>query len=101
MLQRLGLKSYLDNDVDRAADACETLIKLYSDSKTGWCVGDSLTYADLFVYEMAEYYFPKDEARFTERFPNIYKVHNNVKNEARLSAYFKSLGPAPNLLNFL
>jgi len=81
------LKVFLKDDVENAADIVENLIKMYSKNE-GFCVGDSLTYADLFVYEMATNYFPEDIS-FTERFPHIYKVKSKVEEEPNVSSYIK------------
>ena len=61
---------------------------MYSESD-GFCVGKALTYADLFVYEMASHYFPT-ESSFYDRFPNILKVKNRVDENPKVIDYLKS-----------
>lgn len=74
--------------MESAADTVENLISMYS-KNSDWCVSDKLTYADLFVFEMAKHYFPTD-SQFMERFPRIFKIKKNVEENSQVSDYVKT-----------
>jgi len=90
--KKINLKAFLSDNVETTADAIETLIKMYSktltDAEYTYSVGDNLTYADLFIYEMVQKYFPK-EMEFIQRFPKLYKVKATVELDKRLNSYFE------------
>jgi len=86
----IGLKAYLDKDVPNSAREIEKLINIYSvreDSE--FCVGKQLTYADLFIYEMAAYYFPTDSA-FAKQFPRIFGIKKAVETNSLISIYLET-----------
>ena len=86
--KRIALKAFIAEDVENAALTIEQLIGMYSE-KEGFCVGNKLTYADLFVFEMAAHYFPT-ESSFFDRFPNILKVRSNIEENPNVVDYLKS-----------
>ena len=80
------MKDYLANDVENTSDTIENMISIYSGNNGENCVGDKLTYADLFVYEMTRHYCPKDD-RFMEKYPGLFKIKSNVEKNKRLAEY--------------
>ena len=91
--KKLGLKQFEDEEVEKAASCIECQIEMYCEtSKEDYCVGGSLTYADLFVYEMVANYFPRDKnfKQFAERFPRIYRIHASVEKDKLVSSYIKN-----------
>jgi glutathione S-transferase len=97
--KKIGLKEFLTKDVENAAVTIENLINMYSpesnkdnnDKNKSFCVGNKLTYADLFVFEMIKHYFPSDEdAEFRLRFPRIYKVYEAVEAMPKITNFIKT-----------
>jgi glutathione S-transferase len=94
--KKLGLKQFEDEEMEKAAQTIECLIEMHSGAsksqESQYCVGGSLSYADLFVYEMVATYFPRDKnyKSFFERFPRIYRVHANVEKDKLVSSYIKN-----------
>ena len=88
--KKLGLKAFLNDDVENAAATIETLINMYS--KGDYCIGNDLTYADLFVYEMVTNYFPKDKNynNLYDRFPKIFNIRTKVEKHEKISNYLKT-----------
>ena len=80
------MKDYLANDVENTADTIENMIVLYSKNNGENCVGDKLTYADLFIYEMVRHYCPSDDT-FVEKYPRLFRIKANVEKNERLSDY--------------
>ena len=71
---------------------------MYSDpAKMDYCVGGSLTYADLFVFEMVTNYFPKDKhhKQLFERFPRIFRIQANVEKDKLIASYIKTYETEP------
>jgi glutathione S-transferase len=88
--KKVSFKRFIDEDVPSQAAMIEKLIDWYSeDDQNLFCVGKKLTYADLFVYELATNYFPSDKF-FTQKYPNIYRVKENVENMSSISNYLNS-----------
>ena len=89
--KKIALRDYLNNDVENAAVSVERLVKLYCQdpnvAPSGFAVGDTLSYADLFIYELLTHYFPYDADNMESRFPHIYAIRNNV-------------GSLPNIIKF-
>ncbi len=97
--KKLGLKSFIDTEVQSAAEEVENLIKHYRTTKTDkFCIGNQLTYADLFVYEMCANYLPK-EPSFRDRFPLIQSVRNEVERDERVATFLKTLETKPDYLD--
>ncbi len=57
-----------------------------------------MTYADLFIYEMATNYLPKDET-FRDRFPLIQSVRNEVERDERVATFLKTVETKPDYLD--
>lgn len=87
-LQRVNLKDYLSNQVENMADTIENMITLYSKNQARNCVGDKLTYADLFVYEMTRHYCPSDDM-FVERYPKLFQIKRAVEENELVADYIK------------
>ena len=80
------MKDYLANEVENTADTVENMISMYTTNDCMNCVGDKLTYADLFVYEMTRHYCPNDDT-FMERYPKLFKIRRAVEENERVSEY--------------
>ena len=94
--KRVALKNYMENDLPNTAGICEKLIEKYCEKNPknegrvicqGYCVGNELTYADLFVYEMVSKYFPNDSDDLPQRYPNLYAVQTRVQSLASIETF--------------
>ena len=65
----------------------EKLIQLYG--KNGHSVGDSLTWADLFVFDFASSH-TKSIDGFAAKFPGVTQVMQLVENNPKIAAYVKT-----------
>jgi hypothetical protein len=66
---------------------------MYADpTKPDYAVGGTLSYADLFIFEMVSIYFPRDRnfKQLASRFPRIFRIHANVEKDKLVSSYIKS-----------
>lgn len=87
--KEIAMKSFMSEDVGNCAILVEKLINWFSDDPSkGFSVGNKLSYADLFVYEMARHYFPKEES-FISRYPNIYTIKDNIENNNLIKEFNK------------
>jgi len=90
-LANVNYKAFLDNDVQNGATAIDKLIDWYSEeSENTFAVGKSLTFADLFIFELASNYFPEHDVLFKQKFPNIYKIKANTEKNPRIADYLNS-----------
>jgi glutathione S-transferase len=97
-VKKINLKNYLENDCVNAGLLIEKLVEQYCENSRsegrvickGQCVGASLTYADLFVYEMVSKYFPQDCDELPQRFPNLYKVRETVEQIQQIQNFNKT-----------
>lgn len=70
----------------------EKLIGLWGSN--GYSVGNSLTWADLSIYEYT-YGFWKKDASLDDKFPNIRKVRQSVESHPKLSVYLRNRPETP------
>ena len=59
---------------------------MYS-NKGQWCLGENFTYADLFVYEAVNRYFPSDNDLLMEKYPLVFAIKNKVAEKSPVSDY--------------
>ena len=57
--------------------------------KNGFCVGSSLTWADLFVFELTNNIIELENSAF-EKFKEIQSVRKSVESNPRLAEYIKN-----------
>jgi glutathione S-transferase len=58
-----------------------------------WLAGETLTYADLSLFQMIEglrYAFPRTMERLEPSYPNVLAVHDQVAARKHIKAYLKS-----------
>jgi glutathione S-transferase len=68
-------------------------ILAHNPAKSGWLVGDTLTYADLSAFQVVEglgYAFPKAAARSLASLPKLVALHDRVAALPRVRAYLDS-----------
>ena len=70
----------------------EKLISLYGSN--GYSVSNSLTWADLLIFEIASSLFAK-HPEFAEKFPLIAGVQKTVSENAKISEYVKNRPVTP------
>ena len=73
--------------VNPSFEKIEKLIKMYG--KNGFCVGSSLTWADLFIYELTNNILELESAAF-EMFKEIQSVRKSVESNPRIAEYIKN-----------
>ena len=86
--KKINLKNYLENEVNNVAGVVEELVEKYNTSdpfQSGkqfncYAVGEKLTYADLFIYEMVSKYFPCDSDSLPRDYPNLYRIKEQVES---------------------
>lgn len=76
----------------KGAANIEKLISLYGSN--GFSVGDSLTWADLFIFDLTTALLAKNP-EFTSQFPLIAGVHATVSKNENVSNYVKSRPVTP------
>ena len=88
--QTIAMNTFLSNDVGNGASVIETLIGWYAEDAENGCfsVGNRLSYADLFIYELAKNYLPKTD-EFIARYPRIYRVRDSVEKNESIVNFFK------------
>lgn len=99
--KKIGLKSYKEKECEDVCGEIEGLIKMWHSHETGHCVGNYITYADLFVYEVCANYIPKDTP-FSNRYPHMFRISKFVENDPKLTKFFsnrKLSCERPDLLN--
>lgn len=70
----------------------EKMIKMYG--KNGYSAGDSLTWADIFLFEITSGVIALDPG-LESRFPEISKVRASVEKHSKLMEYIKNRRPLP------
>jgi prostaglandin-H2 D-isomerase / glutathione transferase len=70
----------------------EKLITMYGSK--GHAVGDSLTWADLLIFDIASALFAKDPS-FKEHYPKLLEVHDTVAAHPRIAEYVKNRPVTP------
>jgi glutathione S-transferase len=83
------LKSFWEKDADNCADQIENMITLYSNNGE-WCLGNTFTYADLFVFEIVNRYFPTRNDLFTEKYQRIYNIKKHVEEKSNAAEYIRT-----------
>lgn len=81
------LDEFLADKGTQGAKNVETLINLYGNN--GYSVGDSLTWADLIIFDVCSPLFAK-APEFSANYPKIKAVHDSVKANANIAAYLKT-----------
>ena len=82
--------------MEKTGDVCfthiEKMIKMYG--KNGYAAGNSLTWADLFLYEISTGVVELDPT-FTSRYPEINKCRASVEKNQRVMDYIKNRPKLP------
>ena len=82
--------------MDKTGHTCfthiEKMIKMYG--KNGYSAGDSLTWSDLFLYEITSGVIDLD-ATFTTKYPEINKVRGSVEKNFKVMEYFRNRPKLP------
>ena len=86
------LGEFLADKGTKGVKNVETLIEMYG--KNGYSVGDSLTWADLIIFDVCSALFSK-VPDFSATCPKLTAVHDLVKNNANIAAYIKSRPVTP------
>lgn len=77
--------------MEKTGETCfthiEKMIKMYG--KNGYSAGDSITWADLFLYEITTGVVELDPT-FADRYPEITKCRASCEKNARLMEYIKN-----------
>jgi hypothetical protein len=85
IMKEEGIKSYLENDLNKQFGNIEKLIGLYG--KDGYAVGNSLTWADLAIFDF------KLKAEVSlgslDQFEHVKKVSEKVESEPHIAEYLK------------
>ena len=66
---------------------------LSANGKTGYCIGRSLTYVDLSLFQIIaglRYAFPKTTKRSERKYPCLIALHDRVANRPSVAAYLDS-----------
>lgn len=84
--------AFLENQAAAGAKNLEKLIGLYG--KNGFSVGDSLTWADLMIFDVCSSMFEKVPT-FMESFPVLTAVHKSVAANEKVAAYVASRPATP------
>ena len=71
----------------KCVENVEKMISMYGSN--GHAVGDSLTWADILIYELTLALFEK-VASHHEKFPHITEVHKNVAQHEKIAEYIKN-----------
>ena len=61
--------------------------------RSGWLIGNSLSYPDLSLFQLVEglkYSFPKNFTLFIKEYPFLIELHDKVRQQPRILAYLKS-----------
>ncbi|CAF0719018.1 unnamed protein product [Brachionus calyciflorus] len=87
-----AFKAFLVDQGAKGAKNVEKLIGLYGSN--GYSVGDSLTWADLAVYDVASALLSK-HPEFSDKFPVLAAVYKNVLANEKLANYVKNRPETP------
>jgi hypothetical protein len=79
--------------VSKAAANVEKLITMYS-KRNGFSVGNSLTWSDLLIYDIASSLLDKIP-EFETKYPHLAAVHANVNKHERVAEYVKNRPVTP------
>jgi glutathione S-transferase len=88
-----ALKIFLAEDVPKHMENLEKLSLLYGTS--GHCVGNSLTWADLMVFDIYSIIQEKSQNLMNIKFEHIEKIKKTVEDHPNISAYLKSRPETP------
>ena len=88
-----AFKAFIANQVTKATANVEKLIGMYSKA-AGFSVGDSLTWADLLIYDIALSLFDKIPD-FESNFKQVAAVFANVAKNERVAEYIKNRPVTP------
>ena len=84
------------NFMEKTGETCfthiEKMIKMYG--KNGFSAGDSLTWSDLFLYEITTGVIDLDPT-FSTRYPEISKCRASVEKNSRVMDYIKNRPKLP------
>lgn len=86
------MDSFLADQGLKGASNVETLISMYG--KNGFSVGDSLTWADLVVFDTCVALFDKFP-EFKSKYSKLSEVYDSVSANANVAAYVKSRPETP------
>jgi prostaglandin-H2 D-isomerase / glutathione transferase len=84
---------FLNDTVHGFLAQLENLITLYG--KNGYSVGNSLTWSDLFIYEVCSQLLKNNHIAILSKYPAIEKVCNHVNSNPRIANYVKNRQPTP------
>jgi len=85
-------KAFLKNRVPKFVGYFERIIAA-NPAGSGYTVGDALTYVDLSLFQIAEglaYAFPRAMKNFDDRYPNVAKLRDVVRERPNIKAYLAS-----------
>jgi hypothetical protein len=83
--------NFIRDDLPKHLANLEKLIGLYG--QNGFSVGDSLTWADIFIFEFVFASHVKDsetEADFSAKYPKLNGVYELVRLHPKLATYFET-----------
>ncbi len=88
----------MDNQATKSAQSVEKLIRLYGSN--GYAVGNSLTWADLAIFDVASTFFSR-RPNFIANFPLISAVYERVLANENVASYVNNRHPTDNLENLI
>jgi len=89
--RRVAMKYFMDYTVENNVMLLEKLLKDYNPliEYSSFSLGNKLTYADLFIFELATNYLPMDNPSFRERFPNVFRIRDTVSRVPVINEYLE------------
>ena len=86
-LKEQAVKTFIEKTVNPNLEKVEKLIKMYG--KKGFSVGQSLTWADLFIFELTSNILEADNNALTN-FAEIIQIRKSVEATPRIAEYLKA-----------
>nr|AYN44505.1 glutathione S-transferase S10 [Brachionus rotundiformis] len=87
-----AFSQFLEKQATNGAKNVEKLVGMYGSN--GYSVGDSLTWADLAIYDVI-YSLLRKEATFMDKFPVLNKIYSNVNTNSGVADYVKKRPETP------
>ena len=82
-----AVRNFLEKSVNPNFEKIEKLVKMYG--RNGWSVGSSLTWADLFIYELSNNILEVESGAF-DKFLDITKIRKLVESTPKVSEYIRA-----------